>query len=559
MTALLALELRLLWRSMRSLRYLWILLPIIAMLQRSYGKQTLESLAGWILMPVMGLCLSAIGTTQSAESVGWLVPLRHAARIWARLVLISAMALLSTGLLMTYSVMTGETLREPLFQMSGHLGLLVVADLLLLFIVQDLTRLQHPAVVTICTLVALIPGGLLWILHFSIGLPAWTIGAEAVALAALLKLSLVINRDLEPTTRALTLKQQENAPLPHSPPDPVDRGLEPRPEATVAARPAASPLPRASRAILDRRPNIGRVLFGELFSYVTFWLIPPGWLAISFIPDPFIGAILGLFAFSVLFQNILAHWAPFQAAPISRPRVFLQLHAPLLALWAVTVAIQCGTLWYHTPTILNRYGDRFSLPTLKRENEVSLPEVFRDVSFSPGGQLPPAPEEVAALMSRGLRVSYGLDIPAADILAIRSPETPTVATSYVHADWLRAVERRWDWPIRRRLLQWRLVMGLFVLVTGLLTVMENLPGRSSPRLVRTLRQVAAVICFLPLFALSFGTIFSMLPKPVLELWARIFDRPWILLTGMAAVAVILLGRHAVAFCRSAVISPAAKA
>jgi hypothetical protein len=553
MTALLALELRLLWRNMRSLGFLWILLPIIATLQRSYGKQSLESLAGWILMPVMGLCLSAIGTTQSAESIGWLVPLRHAARIWARLVLISALALVSAGSLTTFCVMTGETLREPLVQISGHLGLLIVAGLLLLFIVQDRTRLQHPAVVMISSLAALIPGGMLWIVHFSIGLPAWTIGAEVVALAALLKLSFVVNHNLEPTTRALFLKEKENAPLPHSPPDPVDRGPEHRPEATIAARPAASPLTRASRATLDRRPSVGPIISGGFFSY---WLIHAGWLAISFIPEPVIVSILGFFAFSVLLKGVLSHWAPFQAAPISRPRVLLQLHVPLLTLWAVTVAIQCGTLWYHAPTILNRYGDRFSLPTLKRENEVSLPAIFRDSTDDGARQFPSDRKEVAALMSRGLRVSYGLDIPADDILAIRNPGTPNVATPSVHADWLREVERRWEWPIRRRLLQWRLVMGLFVLVTGLLTVMETLPGRSPPRIVRTLHWIVAVICFLPLFALSFGKVFSMLPKPVLEFWARIFDGPWILLTGMAAVVVILLGRHAVAFCRSAVISPA---
>jgi len=541
MTALLALEFRLLWRSLRSLQYLWILLPIIAILQRGYGKQSLAGLAGVILMPVMGLCLSA---TQSAESIGWLAPLRHAARIWSRLVFISAIALLSAGLLLTYCVMTGETLREPLVQMSGHLGLLVLSELLLLLLAKDLTRLRHPAVVAICTMVALTPGAGLLSLHFLIGFPAWTLGAEAIAGVALLKLAFVVNRGLEPTTRALVFQQQENAPLPHSPQDPV------------AARPAAT---RTPRAILDRRPNISRVLFGELFTYITFWLIPAGWLAVSFIPESFIGAIFGLIGFWLLLQSILAHWAPFQVAPISRPRVLLQLHAPLLTLWAVTVAIQCGTLWYHTPTILNRYGYRFSLPTLKRENVASLPAIFRDRTDDGARRFPSDRKEVAALMSRGLRVSYGLEIPAADILVVEGTAISDATISSVQADWLRAVERRWEWPIRWRLLQWRLVMGLFVLVAGLLTAMENLPGRSSPRLVRTFGRIGAAICFLPLFALSFGKVFSMLPKPVLELWARIFDRPWILLTGMAAVAVILLGRHAVAFCRSAVISPPAKA
>jgi hypothetical protein len=100
------------------------------------------------------------------------------------------------------------------------------------------------------------------------------------------------------------------------------------------------------------------------------------------------------------------------------------------------------------------------------------------------------------------------------------------------------------------------VIALFVLVTGLLTVIETLPGRLSPGFVRAVRQISAAICFLPIFSLGFGKVYSMLPKPVLEVWARIFDRPWIVLTGLSVLSLVLLGRHAVAFCRSAVISTA---
>src|SRR3954465_6897240 len=116
MTALLALELRLLWRHARPSWYLWVLFAFLATGQVTIVGPSNAFHRTWFLFPIMGLGVSGIGLLRSAESIGWMVPLRHSARTWARGVLLSALGLLSGGFLLIFYRVNGEGPREPELQ-----------------------------------------------------------------------------------------------------------------------------------------------------------------------------------------------------------------------------------------------------------------------------------------------------------------------------------------------------------------------------------------------------------------------------------------------------------
>jgi hypothetical protein len=249
-----------------------------------------------------------------------------------------------------------------------------------------------------------------------------------------------------------------------------------------------------------------------------------------------------------IFNRVLQHWAPFQATPISRKVVLRRLFIPILLLWALTLGIQSGTLWYENPTVVGYYGDGFKLPPIKRECEEFLPPQFQTNSHGSSRTLPGSREKVAALMSQALRLSYGIDVSADEILAVHPPVSPDKSEDSIRYAWLRDVENRWEGPIRRQLLQWRIAAGLMLLLAGLLSMTTILRGRLPRPLTQTFQWLLAAFFMLPACWSWIAASLPRIPRPIQTLYGDVFDRPWILIAVLLPLTVLVLIRHARVFC-----------
>lgn len=526
MTNLFALEFRLLCRGLRPFApVLSILVPVALLAMLSHEEITPEKLAGWALFPTLLLAVAGTVTAQAGESMAWLAPLRHFSRVWSRAALFAVIGAFMAGLILALHAVTGTTPREPWILLALHLWLVFQAGGLLLLFATDVTRRQHAVISAIAVVIAILPACAVTSMHVARGFPAAWLAVEAAAWAILLGLNLLVHRDLEPGRSLLGMNVMEEAPVPPTEP---------------------APLPKPAGMVLDRRPDPVPVLSRGLWSYKVVWLFSIGWMLIALLPDPVLYAVFGLLCMTLLVQRALGHWAPFQASPVSRRLVLRRLFAPIFLLWALTLVIQCATPWILTPSVLNYRGDRFSLPDFKRDIDTHLPPVLQKYPAS-DEPLPRDPDQVAALMSRAFRLSYGLEVPPADILAVRAS-----VPGDSHKEWLLEVERRWKTPILAWVLQWRLATGLFVLTAGLLTLVEALWGSWPRVLIRALKGIGMLFWFLPLLVLGFGWLLSHAPRPLRELYAELFDRPWIALAFLGIVSLLLGLRHVRTFCRSAI-------
>ncbi len=549
MAALLALEFRLLWRVCRAkFWYSGYFILLIVMGIISKRNVPMATVGSWVLLPGFFFTISGMVSIMRAETLAWLVPLKIPARLHARMALVSMLGLLHGAVCLALFPLTKNTPIEGWPALALHLWLCFAVSCFLLFAFADLTRNQHSIIQTLAFVIGISPGYGMSIAHMVSGAPPWTFAAEAGFLGLLLAWNLHFHRDMEPA-RGVRSTDVSDLPRPVAPAlaqfQVVASALVP-----LQRRAAPAPLPTPASPRLDHVADPGPVLFGSLFSYVSVWLCIGAWLLVSFIPFSGLYFILGYACFGSLLTRALRTWAPFQWTPIPRSVVLRRLFCPILVFWALTLAIQCATLWYERPTVLNHSADGFSLPIVKRECEEFLPPQFDPNLLRPGREMPKSPAAIASLMSQALRVSYGLDVPAEDILAIRPPESPDRNPDENRAVWLHDVERRWQTPIRMMLLQWRIVAGLLLLLFTLTTLAPVFPGRLPRWMLRVAPWIIVPAGWVPMFLFIDQKFNPRLPAGLRALYSGIFDRPWILVALLLVASGLLLRRHAREFCVS---------
>jgi hypothetical protein len=151
-------------------------------------------------------------------------------------------------------------------------------------------------------------------------------------------------------------------------------------------------------------------------------------------------------------------------------------------------------------------------------------------------------------MSLALRVGYGIDVPADEILALRPAVPLDGSMDPVQREWLRDVERRWEAPMRWKLLQWRIAAGLFVLLAGLVSISTMLRARLPRWLTQAFSWLLALSFLVPVCSASLLNLLPRIPRPLHALYGELFDRPWILTAVLLPLSLLLLIRHARVFC-----------
>ena len=519
MTALIALQLRLIWRAAPYfLKFAWFFLLLCAV-----GLFAADNVERWqmgmTMMVAFFFIVGGLVATGSVDGFFWLAPLRQSARMGTRLVLLGAGGLLCVGLLLGLHAWFRQAPIEPWPRLALHLWLCWVAGGFLVFVAGDLTRDSHPAVNGGAILISVAPAMTLMQLHVNTGLPALSLLAEGIAAVALFWLNFVVTRHQEmffPKGSSATDELPSPAPMP---------------PATV--RPVA--LPRPSRIVLDHTADPSPVLHGSLFSYASTWIYLFSWLAIAFLPIGLVYAWFAMMVMSMALRQRLEHWRPFQATPLPRRVAFRWLIGPVLGFWALTVIIQCATVSMTSADVLDERGETFELPSVLRESREKLPAELR------GARIPEDPREAAALLSRALKVSYGLDVPASEILARRSGVDPWA--------WLKKEERRWTGTIRWRQIQGRLAAGFLVAAYALFTLVWMLRGRWSETVIQLSATINLLVWMGP-FAVNY--LHKWLPEGLWSIYGAVFDRPWAFAAAMAVLSAALLVRHYRVFCTSAV-------
>ena len=125
---------------------------------------------------------------------------------------------------------------------------------------------------------------------------------------------------------------------------------------------------------------------------------------------------------------------------------------------------------------------------------------------------------------------------------------PDKSEDWIRSAWLRDVENRWEGPIRRKLLQWRIAAGLLLLLAGLISVSTILRGSLPRWLTQTFQWLLAALFMIPACWTWIAPYLPRLPRPLHALYADVFDRPWILIAVLLPLTVLILIRHARVFC-----------
>jgi hypothetical protein len=155
-------------------------------------------------------------------------------------------------------------------------------------------------------------------------------------------------------------------------------------------------------------------------------------------------------------------------------------------------------------------------------------------------------------MSEAYRACYGLDISAAQIRAV--PVPPDVTDT---SGWLRTVEEHLEGAVRRRVLEWRVLMGVAVLAMSLLSVLGHLPGRW-PNSIRWALLAVALMIPMGIFVLlsvETNVICNHLPAFLRPAYRAIYDQPRMLTVGFAVAAAALYLRHLRVFRTSEILEP----
>jgi hypothetical protein len=475
------------------------------------------------------LLIGLAAAISSGESMSWFTPLPGRVRTWARVTVLALTGLPLTATILAALAAADARVPVPWAQLAANLWCCWVGGGLLLLFLGDLIQSEIPFVQILSILFGVAPGVGLAAYHIAQKCPWETVPAEAAAVAVLVGLTLITKANEE---------VREHEYFPRSWRQPGGRIEE------VAAVPAIS-----SRRKLDRTPSMATLLRAGLSGSRPTSIMVAFWFLCSLLPISVAYAMLGLIVLPIAFQSALNYWRPFQTVPLSRPKVFVLLTAPILALWILMVAVQCLSSWAFESTRLLRVhsdGLQWDLPAAKRSRNAELPPEFRK------RELPRDPERLAVLMSDAYRAAYGLDIPVAQILAIPAPEG-----AVDNGPWLRAVDHHFERAVSRRLVEWRLLLGTAMLALGLFSIIDYLPGRWTTKIrwvVVSLGLMVPMIIFVILSVESNG-IANHLPDLLRPAYQAIYDRPGTLTAALAAVSVALYLRHLRVFRTSEILEP----
>lgn len=282
-----------------------------------------------------------------------------------------------------------------------------------------------------------------------------------------------------------------------------------------------------------RRPAPLRILFKAAYARWVVLFFAAAGLPLAALPG-FSLTVAVMFALAI--QWPLMVWTDFQAAPLPRPKAFLTLMAPLFGYWFLTLALSAVVFVAHKDTDFDWSSDA--------DVALGYPEGWNvsDRLDLKGGALyriPSDPSAAASSVSRYLERVFSLNVPPAEILALR-PEGTSAATP----EWMQAVESSLRPRIRAVAVWLAVLTSLEVLILMLVgSSIYYLPRRSS--IVYGAGMAALVLTANLLPGLREGSAGHLpyyyreihLARP--ELWAAV----------LSAACVLLVMRHYAAFCR----------
>jgi len=519
MGALIAIQFRLMWKGTPAfLRVGWGFLLVAAFVAVRERRVDNEALAVSILWPLGMLLIGLASAVTAGESLTWFTPIPRAERTWARLTVLTLTGIVTTAAILAVPAIAHIRIALPWPQLAAHLWLCWIGGGLLLLFLGDLIQSDVPAVQIFSILLGAVPGVGLSSYHLTEKCPWEVLLAEAGGVAVLVVLTRIVNVGEE---------VREHHYLPKAWRQPG------RPFSEQAAAVAAESTTRK----LDRRPSLASLLGAGLTASRPTVTLVTLWALGSLLPVAVMHAMLGLMVLPFTFQAALNYWRPFQTVPLSRPKAFVLLTAPILAVWILLVALHClsSSLFLNTRlTVDASDGPRWQLPAAKRNPDVELSSELRrrHVSGDPG--------RLAELMSEAYRACYGLDISAAQIRAVPIPSDVTDTSGR-----LRIVEQHFESAVSRRVLEWRVLMGVAMLAMGLLSVLGHLPGRW-PHSIRW--GLLGVMLTVPmgifvLLSAETNVICNYLPAILRPAYRAIYDQPWTLTVGFAVAAAALYLRH----------------
>jgi hypothetical protein len=517
MNALMALQLRILWRGIPAfLRVAWGFLIFFGIAVVSKGRITGDSMSGLLGGSMVVAFIGVVAAIGTGESMSWFAPLRPSERTWARFAFLGVTGVAASAIILAVFPATSSRLPSPWPVVAANLWACWVGGGLLVLFLGDLVHSQHPLIQTICVIAVLAPAFGLSVYHLGHECPWQFVLAEAGVVALLVGITRMVNVDEE---------MRENEFITKALRQPGAKSEE------AVAVPAES-----SCRNLDRIPALAPVFLRSMTAFRPTWALTTVWMVCAAVPLLVVHALFGLVCLPVALQSMLNYWRPFQTVPLSRPKVFVLLTAPVLALWVTVVAVQSVSCWAFADASLLKTGHdglEWRLPAAKRSRDSDLSSEFRR------GPLPRDPARLAALMSEAYRAAYGLDISAMEILALPVPADADIPA------WLRLVERHWSPAVSRRMLEWRLLLGTALLAIGMLSMISLLPGRC-PAWLRYFFLTGGVL--LPMMALVFlsletNPISNYSPYPFRSLYLAIYDRPGMLTAALAVASVALYFRH----------------
>lgn len=532
MGALLALQFRLMWRGTSTFLRMFVGFFIVSVVMAlAKDKADRDAVSGLIAGPLGFLAIGISAAISSCESMAWFTPIPRSARTWARLAILALTGIPVTAMILALA--TSVRLSVPAAQLAANIWLCWIGGGLLLLFLDDLIQARHPATQILCLALGVAPGIAMTCYHIAERCPWEVILAEQGVIAVLVALTRIVNVDTEQTRLSVFPKTW--------------RPGEAKPEA-----PEAAASPSTSRK-LERVPSIAPILLRGLSdsrAIVTLFIF---WILTSAVPLVTPYAMFGLVILPISFQAALNCWRPFQSVPLSRSKVFVLITAPILVAWALIVVVHGLSSWAFAPTELVRTepdGLHWTLPAAKRSPNADLSGKFRR------GPLPRDPERLAVLMSEAYRAAYGLEISPAQILAV-----PVPADIVDNDAWLQRVQKHFEGAVSRRILEWRLLMGLALLAMGLLSLIGPLPGRF-PSWIRWIILSGGILVpmvVLVLLSLETNLISSYLPALLRPAYLAVYDRPRTLAAVFAVISVALYLRHIRVFRTSEIVDPVARA
>src|SRR6185295_4624119 len=362
MGALIAIQFRLMWKGTPAfLRVGWGFLLVAAFVAVRERRVDNEALAVSILWPLGMLLIGLASAVTAGESLTWFTPIPRAERTWARLTVLTLTGIVTTAAILAVPAIAHIRIALPWPQLAAHLWLCWIGGGLLLLFLGDLIQSDVPAVQIFSILLGAVPGVGLSSYHLTEKCPWEVLLAEAGGVAVLVVLTRIVNVGEE---------VREHHYLPKAWRQPG------RPFSEQAAAVAAESTTRK----LDRRPSLASLLGAGLTASRPTVTLVTLWALGSLLPVAVMHAMLGLMVLPFTFQAALNYWRPFQTVPLSRPKAFVLLTAPILAVWILLVALHClsSSLFLNTRlTVDASDGPRWQLPAAKRNPDVELSSELR--------------------------------------------------------------------------------------------------------------------------------------------------------------------------------------